>query len=50
MVHINSERSVDMVFKQVCSYVDLLVQGVEVRLPEVIFFSGGLGSGKATAL
>jgi UMP-CMP kinase len=50
IIHINSERAVDSVFKQICSYVDNLVQGIEVRLPEVVFFSGGLGSGKATAL
>jgi len=49
IVHINSERSVDMVFTQICSYVDLLIQGIEVRLPEVVFFGGGIGSGKGTA-
>jgi len=48
IVHINSERSVEMVFKQICAYVDLLVRNIEVRLPEVIFFSGGVGSGKNT--
>lgn len=37
-----------MVFKQICTYVDLLVKGIEVRLPEVIFVSGGVGSGKNT--
>lgn len=38
-----------MVFTQICSYVDLLVRGIEVRLPEVVFFGGGVGSGKGTA-
>ena len=50
MVHINSERKVEAVFKQICAYIDHLIYHKEVRLPEVIFFSGGVGSGQGTQM
>ena len=50
MVHINSERKVEAVFKQICSYIDSLIYFKEVRTPEVIFFSGGVGSGQGTQM
>lgn len=50
MVHINSERKPESVFKQICAYIDNLIFHKEVRLPEVIFFSGGIGSGQGTQM
>jgi adenylate kinase family enzyme len=41
---------VDSVFKQISAYIDKLVENIEVRLPEVVFFSGAVGSGRATQL
>lgn len=46
IIHINSERKVEMVFNQIAAYVDLLVENIEVRLPEVVFVSGSTGSGR----
>ena len=50
MVHINSERKVEAIFRQICAYIDNLIYQKEVRLPEVIFFSGGAGSGQETQM
>jgi adenylate kinase family enzyme len=50
LVHINSQRKVENVFKQITAYLDKLVENIEVRLPEVVFFSGPVGSGRATQL
>jgi hypothetical protein len=39
-VHVNSERSPEAVFKQICEQVDYMLNKKEIRLPEIIFISG----------
>ena len=50
IVHINCQRTPERVFEQLSRYIEQIIIGKEIRLPEVLFFSGGIASGKRTQM
>jgi aspartate 1-decarboxylase len=45
---VNSERSLEAVFSQLCQQVEFMLYKIDIRLPEILFISGQLASGKRT--